>query len=80
MQCSSHRPQNLSFILPATVLRFPYTFPGGAPKISDTIASLAMWMFLKPPKIWIFASARMTRVREAFSIANFVFPVTKGGY
>ena len=33
-----------------------------------------MWMFLNPPRIWIFESANTTRVLLAFSIANFVFP------
>jgi hypothetical protein len=36
--------QNLSFIRDATVLKFPYTFPGGLPRISDTTDSLAMWI------------------------------------
>jgi hypothetical protein len=36
------RSQNLSFILDATVLKLPWTFPGGLPKIKFTIASLAI--------------------------------------
>jgi hypothetical protein len=68
------RPQNLSFILLATVLKFPYTLPGGAPSIRLTTASLAILILLNPPKICIFESARTTLVRDVFSIANFVFP------
>jgi hypothetical protein len=66
--------QNLSFILLATVLKFPYTLPGGAPSIRLTTASLAILILLNPPKICIFESARTTLVRDVFSIANFVFP------
>ena len=66
--------QNLSFILDATVLKLPYTFPGGLPRIKLTTASRAMWMFLNPPRIWIFESASTILVFDAFSIANFVFP------
>jgi len=33
--------QNRSFILDATVRRLPYTLPGGAPRMSDVIASRA---------------------------------------
>jgi hypothetical protein len=46
--------QNLSFILAPTVLKFPYTLPGGLPRIKLTTASLATWIFLKPPRICTF--------------------------
>lgn len=70
----SDPPQNLSFIRDDTVRRLLYTFPGGLPRIRLTTDSRAMWMFLKPPRMWILESARMMRVLLAFSIANFVFP------
>jgi hypothetical protein len=58
--------QNLSFILEATVLKFPYTFPGGLPRIKLTIASLAICIFLKPPRIWILESASTYRQVSTF--------------
>jgi hypothetical protein len=36
------------------VRRPEYTFPGGEPKIKDTIASRATFIFWKEPMIWIF--------------------------
>merc|ERR1711988_350371 len=46
----------------------------GPPKIKLQTAFLAIFMFAKDPRIWIFSSARTIRVRVAFSIAYFVFP------
>jgi hypothetical protein len=66
--------QNLFFIWEETFRKLLYTLPGGDPSTRLTIASLAIRIFIKDPRIWIFWSASTTRVLEAFSIANFVFP------
>lgn len=46
-----HGFQNRSFIRDATVLKLPYTLPGGLPRMRLQTASLATWMFLNPPSM-----------------------------
>jgi hypothetical protein len=41
------------FILAPIVLRLAYTFPGGDPRIKETIASRAILIFWKEPSMWI---------------------------
>ena len=51
-----------------------YTFPAGDPMISAQMESLATRIFWKLPMICIQVSASTIRVRDAFSIVNFVLP------
>jgi hypothetical protein len=44
----------LCFMRVATVRKPAYTFPGGEPRIKETIASRAILIFWKEPRIWIF--------------------------
>ena len=45
----------------ATVRRPAYTFPGGEPRMRETIASRAILMFWKEPRMWIFLSNKSLR-------------------
>lgn len=49
---TNHRAR--CFILALTVLRPAYTLPGGEPRMRETIASRAIFMFWNEPMIWIF--------------------------
>jgi len=44
----------LCFMRLATVRKPAYTFPGGEPRINETIASRAILIFWKEPRICIF--------------------------
>src|SRR6266702_536714 len=44
----------------ATVRRPAYTFPGGEPRINETMASRAILMFWKEPRMWIFLRRKIS--------------------
>lgn len=57
-----------------------YTLPGGLPIMSAQMASLAILMFWKLPRMRMCSSAMTMRVRVEFSIANLVLPpLPEGG-
>jgi hypothetical protein len=66
--------QNLSAKRFDTVRSFEYTLPGGLPRIKLQTASLANWILLKQPRIWILESATTILTLVAFSIAYLVLP------
>lgn len=41
------------------VRKLAYTFPGGDPRMRETIASRAILIFWKDPRIWILLSASL---------------------
>ena len=46
----------------ATVRKPAYTFPGGEPRINETMASREILMLWKEPRMWIFLAKEFDQV------------------